>query len=670
MLMTSQLLLAYLIFFSSCVHLSYCISGWLYPPEIYAEVGDKVTLICTVDGFSESEEPSRQLSFFNTSSQTRIDSSYLRILNRTAVELELPKVPEQRTTIICKYGEQGVQLVEMIVGHKPDPISKLDCYSYKWEDLNCSFIIPENHVAVQYELKYSQVELKDYAAFRQHYVCESATKINNVFSCIFPSTKYRRVAKTFTFQLISTNILGNKSQLFEFDNFKHIIPDPPSKFEKVSENENSILTSWKMPPGKFGALEEKLDFEISVNSECSGEEKISLPNFYSGYGSKNFSYRIPLKYSHVWYVIKIRMKVSRAENIEKMWSQWVSLNQNIQLAERFPDFPPEVNVGGFNILPNNDVYIYWRNVPKCHFNGKNFNYDVSTENGDIPSEEITDKKSYAIYRKNNFISMNGSKVRIWSKNSVGRSKNASIIRIPSHEERLMGPRAIKKRYNADNKTYVLTWSPPEYNNAIISYTIFWCKSKSEGENKCDDKLFDFKEIGANENRVFEYKSEDTVNFAISANSLNSTSGMVWTSCTTGESKEIGKIRSIWIPQVTSREIDIEWKLECTDKGIVVGYEIEYCLTGASKKFECVGPQEKKNITGQEDTKYKLTDLTPYKTYGIIVRMFSSSTMGPPSDALVNTTLPDGEWLFLLFNSFTMEENTVFNTCCHVIGYYF
>lgn len=639
----SQLLLAFLLL-SSCIHSSYCISGWIEPPVVKAELGDKVTLLCGVDGFNENERPSSNLTFFNQTSGLTIDSRFVRILNRTTAELTLPKVPEQITTIHCKYGYKGVTTVDLFVGHKPDPILKVDCHSYNWVDLNCSFIIPENHLAVQYELKYSQGGIKEKSNFRQLYDCESVTKVNNVFSCRFPENKYRRVVKTFTFQLTASNILGTNEQEFEFDNWKNIIPDAPSKFEKVedssSHNKNSVQTTWKMPMGKLGALEEKLDFEISVNSECSGEKRILLREFYSGEGPKNFSYRIPLDFSHVWYVIRIRMKISRAENDEIMWSPWVSLNQNVQLAARVPDFPPNINVGGFNILPNNDVYIYWKNVPYCYHNGETFTYDVSFERGG-PTEL---KDSFAIYRKNVPLANNGAEIRIKSKNAVGLSRDASIIRIPSDSERLLRPKAIKKRYVTENTTYVLTWSPPDISVDVTSYTVFWCKSKTEGENKCDDKSFDFRVIDASEQRIFEHESDETVNFAISANSQTSTSGMFWTTCTTGESKEIGKIRSVWIPRLTSTQIDIEWKLECTDKGIVVGYEIEYCLASASKKFECIGPVEKKNLTGQlEDTKYRLSDLTPYKTYGIVIRMFSSSTMGPSSDPLVNTTLPDGEF---------------------------
>lgn len=640
-----QLVFASFLFFSY-INLSHCISGWIEPRSVIAERGDKVTLICGVDGFDETLVPSENLTFFNQTSQETIDSRYVRKINSTSIELTLHKVPEQKTTVYCKYGDQGVTTIELYIGHKPDPIPKVDCYSYNWVDLNCSFKIPENHVPVQYELKYSQGERNKHG--RQYYECEFVSKQNNIFSCRFSENKYRRSSPFFFFNLTAINHLGSHSQDFEFDNFKNIIPsDGPSKFETIGEpKSDSVFTSWRLT-GKLAVLAENMDFEIKVNSSCSGEQIIFLKEkeFYMNSGVKIFNYTIPLNYTYDWYVIKIRMKISRADDIEKMWSPWIPLNIDVKLAPRHPETPPEINTGSFNILPNNDVYVYWKNVPQCKHNGVNFTYSVTSDiNGGIPTEL---KESFAIYRKNYVLSTEGATIKIRSQNAIGLSNDASILKIPSKINRLMRPKAIEKRYVTENTTYVLTWAPPDNAKDVTSYTIFWCKSKTEGENKCDDKSFDFKVIDAKEKRVFEHKSSESVNFAISANSANSTSGMFWTTCTTGESREIGKIRSAWIPRISSTEIDIEWKLECTDKGIVVGYEIEYCLTTALKNFECIGPLEKLNITGQlEHMKYTLTNLTPYKTYGIVIKMFSSSTMGPPSDHLVHTTLEDGEFILI------------------------
>lgn len=646
----SQLLFAYLLL-SCCIHLSQCISGWVEPPIVFVERGEKVTFVCSVDGFSESSNPSALLSFYNQTSRQTIDSSYVRILNKTAVILTLPKVPEQKTTIICQYdGIQGVTNAELYVGRKPEKIPRLDCFSYHWISLNCTFIMPENHVPVQYELRYSQGERKNLYENRQVYDCESITKIENTFMCRFSDSKYRRSAPIFTFNLTAKNVLGEITEFYEFDNFAHIIVDIPSEWKHEEPTDKSVSVKWELPKGKLRALDNKpFDFEISVECHCyRGENKSRIIPLrsVSADANKSFSHVIELEYAYTWYDIKIRSKISMAENIEKMWSPWSNALQ-VKSKPRLPDFPPEINHGAFNILPNDDVYVYWKDVPQCSHNGDNFTYSVvaSGQNGGSPSEL---KETYAVYRKNKPLADHGASIKIRSENSVGLSGDSSVLSIPSKAKRVKGPKNLQKRLK--NGTYILTWTPPEEVIDITSYTVFWCTSKTEGENKCNDKSFNFHEIRATEEPVFEHKSDDTVNFAISVNTRESTSGMTWTTCTTGNSNEIGKIKSIWIPRLSSTEIDIKWRLECTDMGIVTGYVIEYCPAKASKTFACLNDELPQNFTiteNLEHTEFTLTGLAPYKTYGIYIRMFSNSTLGPRSEPLVNTTFPAGK--FLIFN---------------------
>lgn len=641
----SKLLFSYLLL-CCCIHLSNCISGWIEPPIVYVERGEKVTFVCGVDGFSETSNPSANLSFYNQTSGQTIDQSYVRILNRTAVELTLPKVPEQRTTIYCQYnGVQGVTTAELNVGRKPDRISKLDCYSHNWEYLNCSFIMPENHVPVQYELRYSQGEKKNLVNAIQVYDCEYIKKVDNVYKCRFPEGKYRRTAQFLTFNLTAKNLLGQTTEFYEFDNFAHIVVEVPSEFKNEEPTDKSVKVKWELPKGKLRALYKPFDFNISVECHCyEGENKskiISLQNMMVD-SANSFSHVIDLEYAYTWYDIKIRSKISAGENIEKMWSPWSETALQVKSKPRLPDFPPEIDQGAFNILPNDDVYVYWKDVPECRHNGDSFTYSVvaSGQNGGSPTEL---KDTYAVYRKNKNLAEHGASVRIKSENPIGLSALPSELRIPSKAERVKGPKNLQKRLK--NGTYIITWTPPDNVTDIESYTVFWCTSKTEGENKCNDKSFNFRRIGANEEPISRHKSDDTVNFAISVNTKTSTSGMTWTTCTTGNSNEIGKIKSIWIPRLSSTEIDIKWRLECTDMGIVAGYVIEYCPAKASKTFACLDDQEPEKLEIKENlehTEYTLTGLAPYKTYGIYIRMFSNSTLGPRSDPLVNTTFQAGE----------------------------
>lgn len=642
---------------NSCISLSQAsdgqkaVSGRILPSYAYLERGDKATFVCQVEGFDDSESPSSRLSFFNQTSQKTIDAKFIRILNRTAIELSLPTVPEQATVIYCQYesptGMKGVTTAELYVGRKPDKIEKLDCFSYHWISLNCSFVMPENHVRVSYELRYSAGDLKSLQANRLLYDCEAGQPENNVWSCRFIDLKYRRSSPLFTFNLTAKNFLGETTSFYEFDNFAHIIVDVPSEWKHEEPTDKSIRMKWELPKGKLRALDHKpFDFEISVTPHCyieKNESRVIALSNVSADVAKNFSHVIDLEYAFTWYDIKIRSKISMAEDIEKMWSPWSETLQ-VKSKPRLPDFPPIITKGAFHILPNDDVYVYWKEVPKCKYNGDNFTYSVVAAN--TPHGHPKElKETYAVYRKNRNMAVNGGSIKIRSQNAVGLSEHASTYDIPSIERRIKGPKDLQKRLK--NGTYELKWSPPDDVLDIVSYTVFWCTSKTEGENKCNDKSFNFETISAVDNPSYYFKSEDTVNFAISVNTHDSTSGMTWTTCTTGNSNEIGKIKLIWIPRLSSTEINIMWKLECTDKGIVTGYVIEYCPAKASAKTDiCL--EEPKNFTIHEKlehTEFTLTDLAPYKTYGIFIRMASNGTLGPPSDPLVNTTFAAGKKFF-------------------------
>lgn len=89
---------------------------------------------------------------------------------------------------------------------------------------------------------------------------------------------------------------------------------------------------------------------------------------------------------------------------------------------------------------------------------------------------------------------------------------------------------------------------------------------------------------------YRYRSDATINFAVAANSLKSTSGMIWALCTAAQSNDIGKIKTIWIPKLSSTEIELEWKLECVDASIVEGYTVQYCPISAPKTLECKTPE--------------------------------------------------------------------------------
>lgn len=142
-------------------------------------------------------------------------------------------------------------------------------------------------------------------------------------------------------------------------------------------------------------------------------------------------------------------------------------------------------------------------------------------------------------------------------------------------------------------------------------------------------------------------------FAISANSLSSSSGMLWAACTVIHSRHIGKMKNVQINGVGSTYIDVGWKLECSDQiGSVKGYIIYYCAIGSDPtRQNCEGPQ--KNITFHGDQSLShgnVTGLAPYTTYRLTVSVLSKNNQeSQQSDALRNTTLEAGLCLPIFFS---------------------
>lgn len=603
--------------------------GWTDPTgEIILERGTKLRIKCVV----ESDEPgiSSQLTFKNRS--TQIDSQYIHRINDSAIELIIPKVPEQEAMFVCYLGSNAITYNDVRVGRKPDRIENIECTSKNWVSMTCTFKKPLNPVIVNYDLKY---RIKD--SNQVHSCVQPLEKNASIFKCEISSDSYRRMNKKFVFMLYSSNLFGSLNQTFDIDNYASIVPDKPEKFSVSQTYPNSIQVTWNVPV-KLTVFPEKFDFQFSINTsvECGNIEPvvISLKN-YENAKSYPYTYNIPVNFSYTWYDIKIRMKVSTANNEEKMWSEWSELNAKTSSSP--PNLSPIVDVGAFSIHQTGDLYVYWKHLTKCFLNGEKFGYAVTTKNKYLAPSEV--KNYYALYKAGSIDVKKDTEILIRSKNDDGVSTEVSSIVIPGSMRILNNEVKFSKK--SINGTYYLSWTPPEHlRDEITNYTVFWCPSKTELINQCESSI-DFERLPAS-TTTYERPSDQTLNFAISINSLTSTTGMIWAKCTTANSYEIGKISSVRISHLTSTEIGIGWSLDCTDSGIVAGYQIEYCPTNKPKTLECMEPEVRKNIT-TDGTNYKLRNLTPYTTYKIIIRMFSNSTMGPPSEPLANTTLEAGKY---------------------------
>lgn len=654
---TPEMLIAIVLVFTSISLTESSADGWTDPSgPIIQQKGSDIRISCGVNGYKYS---SSGLGFYNNTNNEFIDKKFVRVVNSSVIEMFLPNATEQESVIVCKLNRMhGISYNDVKIGRPPADITGLKCLSDNWQKMNCTFEKPYNPVAVQYSMKYRIVGSSQIIACRSPAVMDP-----KIFWCEITSNAYRRANPMFVFRLTGTNAFGTNEQEIPIDNHASVIPAPPEDFNELKIMSDSVVLQWHVN-SNIVVFPKPFDYEFSITSpaEC---EKVpqrlrftNLPSMDEKDSPTNFTQVINLKFAHTWYDISIRMRISSPNDNEEMWSKWVK--RQVKTTMRRPDHPPAVDVGSFSIGLNGDVYVYWKHLQKCYQNGANYSYIITSSDKklDTPNEIITFRAQYVKDRVN---LLKDTTFAIKNVNSAGESLQASVLVLPGLERRLDGPSKIKKVLQ--NSVYKLSWSPPEHQTELItSYTVFWCVAKSELPNSCEPTSYiDFVRRPPTET-FFEFESNgvETINFAVSANSQRSTSGMIWALCTTADSSQIGKIKTIWIPRLASTEIEVEWKLECTDSGIVAGYQLEYCPIEQPKTMECIEPEKKLNITrGLDNPKHTLTGLKPYTTYKIIIRMFSNSTMGPASDPLANTTLEAGELnaiLCLNFFNFIFQQH--------------
>lgn len=345
-------------------------------------------------------------------------------------------------------------------------------------------------------------------------------------------------------------------------------------------------------------------------------------------------YAIPLnnlEYAYDWYDIRIAIKVDGAEDIPEMWSAYA--NHTFQTRPRPPDNPPKTDIGSFSINDHGHIFIYWRELAISRSNGPNLRYDITLQNN------RTMKANKLISTMAKYENLDGKypgnlEFSMFSVNDNGSSKVASSLRIPSAVHRLMPPMNIKKFLH--NQVYNLTWLPPRNDAALTSYTVFWCNSTDEQSGQCTSSI-DFERVERNVNNFTRPFNGTTLNFAVSANSATSSSGMVWSKCTALPNSDIGKLEKIWIKELQSTYMVFEWMLSCIDHAILKGFRLTYCPINDPKLQDCKQEPKSIEILGEVNG-YNLTDLKPYTTYKTVIQMFSGHSEGPRSDNLVNTTM--------------------------------
>lgn len=141
------------------------------------------------------------------------------------------------------------------------------------------------------------------------------------------------------------------------------------------------------------------------------------------------------------------------------------------------------------------------------------------------------------------------------------------------------------------------------------------------------------------------RTNEIYQFAISANTEEGSSGMVWAACTVLSTQNEGKLKTVWIATVGPTFMEVGWKLDCSDQiGSVGSYIIYYCPIVSPTQSTCKADQKNVTIDGGSSRYFvNVTDLTPYTTYMLTVAVLTRHKgYTQQSDPLYNTTLEAGK----------------------------
>ncbi|KAK0096530.1 hypothetical protein PV326_005230 [Microctonus aethiopoides] len=622
--------------------------------DIVLEYGQSLRILCMLNmTFSEVKYPGKNasdLTFFH--GDDIFEPEYLSVINETTIELFIDKPPASREMYYCKmrldsnYEEdyETVCLNDVAIGFRPEMPENFTCVSKNWENLLCSWDPVENHVETEITLLF---KLQGRSGKRNAFACpadiEKKNPPNTCFWDVSTNPIYRQPYDTYYFLIIVTNVLGNETFLVTFHHFEHVIPAKPANLSVVSKTIDSAMIHWTIPFPMVN-FPVGLCHRIAVQHQWDFEKQwqiIDLPkNLGRNSTVKNLYYNLTgLEHANTVYDIRVFMKSSVAKG-EDRWSNFSHIT--FRTLPRLPGMSARTDIGSFEIMENKedrDVYLYWQAIPLQLENGDNFEYRVDYIEMNGHKVSIKPNETTRTYAKFKAISFKSYRFVISTLNVVGFHPEKAVIFIPSRQEIPSEPLAFTKIAFNDG-LYELSWKTPIRNKKITNYTIFWCDNDRDRPYQCTGYL-DWIHVPKN-TTVYNITVPDprkVYQFAISSNTPEGSSGMVWASCTVIHDGVIGKMKSVWITQRGSNSITVSWKLDCSDRiGNVEGFNIYYCPIVSPRNLKCKEPKKHTKIpAGPRTTSGVITNLKPYTTYMINVAVVTKSGEGLHSNPLHDTT---------------------------------
>ncbi|CAH1965200.1 unnamed protein product [Acanthoscelides obtectus] len=620
--------------------------GYTVPSgDITLLYGDALNITCNLCDNSTLAygENASALLYFERNNDL-VPKEEIEIINSTSIRLHVQRHPMvKKDMYYCLFNdtrnrkeEKLVCMNTVIVGVPPQNVTDFSCISRNYEDLVCTWTPPENYVNTSYNLSYT---LKGRAGRLNPHRCPNLEYEKgdppkmHCFWNISTNPQYRQAHPAFDFTLTMWNVFNMTTQVFPFDHFKNVRPNAPEKLTANATSPHSILLSWKIP-SSLNIFPPGVHHRILYQCQHY-EKKWQFGGLITNISNKSPVYELKnLKYAHALCDIRVSIRSAEATE-ERMWSDNATVTARTE--SDIPDGPPDSTYGSFEIVSHDltrHVYIYWKQIKEEQKNGQNFTYVVEVEGfPNMHPVELT--RAYAKFEN---LEHRDYFIHIRSKNEKGQSLSRSTVHIP--KEHISEPLYFSKVAYKDT-LFELSWEPPKTYRKISNYTIFWCNNDNERPYQCQGDL-DWTIVPSNvvkHNQTLPRRN--IYQFAISANTEEGSSGMIWAECTGIANKQITKMKTVWINSVGSDFIEVRWRMDCSERTEkITGFVVYYCPIGSpSSQINCKEPQKNVTIHGNKTIqKAVVHNLMPYTSYRLTVSsIINNNNFSPTSDPMLNTT---------------------------------
>ncbi|CAG2167021.1 unnamed protein product [Oppiella nova] len=582
----------------------------------------------------------------------------IRTISPTAAQLVVPEATvDDNGMYFCMLNISGLDhhplvcVSHVIVGYKPQPVVDFKCISLYYRKLHCSWTPPYNPIATTYHLEDSvhNTSPSNYLVRKCGIIGEN--------SCEWTTDTdppYRNTVLKFHLILTGQNHFGRHSQVFVVDHYSIIKPNIPKNLMTVDVTTNKISLVWK-PPEYIEYDEELLEaivYEVQYHwrvPNTSNQNQNSRPVIIDGI--HNTSIVLTDLIPYMSYNISIRCKTIQSKSSE-YWSDFKSIT--VLTKPDVPYLAPELIRESFQTDKNMEgmrsITLFWKEIPIEYRNGKDFHYSIEYKEQMYRKQRasnlldkgfndmiISHNTSYTLTHMKSNVAYT---FKITGVNAQGVSRNSSTITVNRNDIIAHKPLNIDV-YSFGGGRYEVQWTEPRNNTmsgSVVNYTVFWCRTLRPRPFPCDGAI-DWVHTN-NKSIALELPDiRSNYQFAVSANTLTTTSGMSWAECIVPIDGRLDKLSEVHLKGLNSTSIAVSWKLGCpAQKRVVEGYKINYCKL---EILDICTQSGSRHITVNNSVEsYTLSGLLPFTKYKITVVSFSDSGPSDESDPKFETTEHD------------------------------